>query len=375
MTSFFQAPWLISPLPLATGFVAAIALALAFGAIVMRAGPVDAPRERGSHVNPTPTSGGMAMIAATALACAVVLWLYRTAIPGTGRDGLFLFGFASLMGLSGAIDDLFGLPARLRLGFQVGLCLIFACFYRVTSLDFGLGVDVGLWPPIALIGSAAWLVLGINAINFMDGSNGLAVGSQGLALMFISALVLFMAPHAVLGAYLGIPLLICVCAAGAHLGFLPLNLPPLSPSRSKAFQGDAGALFGGALITGACLQIKTYSVGSVWFGGFLLAPLLVDVVLTLVTRFRQRKDLMQPHKEHLYQMWLQRRDPSHGRLALRVWVLCALTSLFGIVVRLYGIQSHMDLRFPALVLTVVALSLGWFMTRRKLLTLPPAAQI
>jgi len=354
--------WLVPPAILAGGFFAACVLAVALGLLVVWCGPVDRPRTRGSHSRPTPTSGGMAVIAATAIPVAAILWTWRAQIPGPGMDGLLLFGFAALMGLSGGIDDVFGLPARARLLFQIVLCLIFALFYRVSSMSFGFGLSVDVWPPLGLLGSAAWLLLGINAINFMDGSNGLAVGTQSIALIVIAGLALWVAPSIPLAWYLGVPLVIWVCAAGAQLGFLPLNLP-----MGRVFQGDSGALFGGALVTGACLQVKAYGIASVWLGGYLLAPLFVDVVLTLVVRARRRQNLLQPHKEHLYQLWLQHRDPSHGRLALRVWALCALTSAAGIFARFYGNAIGIDLRFPVLAAVVVMLSIGWVILRSKLL--------
>lgn len=365
MTDLLYHSWLVSPALLLAGFAGAAAFSALVTQLVIHGGPIDTPRKRGSHHAPTPTSGGLAIMAATGLTAGLVLFLFRAQIPGPGRDGLMLFGFAALMGLSGGIDDVIGLPARLRLVFQLLLCLAFAYLYRVTSLDFGLGLAFNVWGPVGLLGSAAWLVLGINAINFMDGSNGLAPGTQTLVLAVISGLVLAMAPSALLGAYLGAPLLICVCAAGAHAGFLPFNLP-----MGKVFQGDAGALFGGALITGACLQIKAYGVGSVWFGGFLLAPLLVDVVLTLLTRASQGKDVMSPHKEHLYQLWLQHRDPSHTRLALHVWGLVAASSAVGMAARLLDYYGRIDARFPALVVVVAVLCLGWVRVRQALIGKP-----
>ncbi len=304
-------------------------------------------------------------MAGAALVIGAIVYLYSPLIPGNLRDGLLLFGFASLMGLSGALDDLIDMPAQWRLGFQIGLCLIFAYYYRVTTLSFGGGLIVQVPPTLGLIGSAAWLLLGINAINFMDGSNGLATGTQAIALCVISLLIVIMAPFSPLGSYLGIILIICVCAAGAQLGFLPFNLP-----LNKAFQGDAGALFGGALITGACLVLKAYSVGSVWFGGFLLAPLLVDVVLTLAVRIRQRKNLFRPHKEHLYQLWLQRRDPSHGKLALKIWALCAISGLTGLGARLLNSFLHWDVRFYALVFILAIYSAGWLGIRKRLFGQP-----
>ena len=368
MSTFLHSAWLISPALLLLGLGGSAVLAAVFGLFVLTGGPVDLPRDRGAHTTPTPTSGGMAVMAGSALVLAVILWLFGPQIPGSWRDGALLFGFAALMGLSGALDDLIDLPARWRLGFQIGLCLIFGYNYHVTTLDFGPGLTFDINPIAGTIGCAAWLVLGINTINFMDGANGLAVGTQTIALLVFAGLILLLAPMVPLGANLGIILLICVCTAGAHLGFLPLNLP-----LGKAFQGDAGSLFGGALITGSTLVIKAYGVGSVWFGGFLLAPLLVDVVLTLITRLGQGKDVMRPHKDHLYQLWLQRRDPSHARLSLRVWLLCAISSAVGLAARLIDQVYHSDIRFLCLVLIIVVYGLMWGRIRRELLLLQPIA--
>ncbi len=359
--------WLVPPEVMAACFAVSLVASALFSLLVIAGGPIDRPRDRGSHDRPTPTSGGLAIMAATALGTGLTLWYAGHDISGSWKDGILLFGFATLLGLSGAIDDLVGLPARWRLGFQVAMSLLFALCYHVDSLNFGLGLVVPLPAPVGLLGSAAWLILCMNTINFMDGSNGLAAGTQGLALIAIVLLALLMAPVSLLGAYLGIPAVICLCAAGAHVGFTPFNMPG-----GKVFQGDAGAHFAGALIGGACLQLKAYGVGSMWFGGFLLAPLLVDVVLTLLTRLLKRRDIFKAHKEHLYQLWLQRRDPSHMRLAFRIWALCAFTSVVGLVARLVDHHYGTDIRFPALVVIITGLSIGWFSVRRRLLS--PAAE-
>ena len=367
MMTFLHSAWLISPVLLSLGLVVSAVVAAGFAVLVLKGGPVDIPRDRGAHAVPTPTSGGMAIMAASGLVLAVLVWLYGPQqIPGSWRDGACLFGFAALMGLSGALDDLIDLNPRWRLGFQIGLCLLFAWFFRVDRLDFGPGLVFDIGPVSGTLGSAAWLVLGINTINFMDGANGLALGTQSIALLVIASLILLLAPMIPLGEHLSMVMLICVCAAGAHLGFLPFNMP-----RGRAFQGDAGALFGGALITGATLVIKAYKLGSVWFGGFLLAPLLVDVVLTLITRALRGKDLMRPHKEHLYQLWLQRRDPSHARLAIRVWLLCAVSSAVGLIARVIDQVYHSDIRFLCLVLVILVYSILWSRIRRDLLQREP----
>ena len=355
--------WVVPPLALVVIFISAALAAVVLAPLAIGGGPIDNPRARGSHADPTPTSGGLVLMAATALSIGTALGIWGRDIPGSARDGLALFGFAAVLGVSGGVDDMFDLPPRLRLLFQAVVCLVFAWFYRVTALDFGFGLNVQVWAPIGLLGSALWLLVGVNAVNFMDGSNGLAVGAQGLALLVLSGLMIMAAGASPLGSYLGLVVVICVAAAGAHAGFLPFNLP-----LGRVFQGDAGSLFGGGLITGAALMLKAYGAASVWFAGFLLAPLLVDVVLTLGVRLSERKDVFRAHKEHLYQLWLQHRDPDHGGLALWVWGLCAGCSLIGLGAHVIDTVWRIDLRFPLLVLVVLGLSAGWISLRRKLLS-------
>jgi hypothetical protein len=91
------------------------------------------------------------------------------------------------------------------------------------------------------------------------------------------------------------------------------------------------------------------------------------VVLTLGVRLAERKDVFRAHKEHLYQLWLQHRDPDHGRLAFMVWGLCAVCSLIGLGAHAIDAVWRIDVRFPLLVLVVAALSALWISTRRRLL--------
>src|SRR6185312_10369931 len=143
--------WVIPPLALVVIFVSAALAAAVLTPLAVGGGPVDNPRSRGAHADPTPTSGGLVVLAATALAIGLGLGFWGREIPGSSRDGLALFGFAALLGASGAIDDMFDLPPRLRLLFQAAVCLVFAWFYRVTTLDFGFGLNVHLWAPIGLL--------------------------------------------------------------------------------------------------------------------------------------------------------------------------------------------------------------------------------
>jgi len=358
--------WLLSPSCLLAAFFVSALLTVALMPLILRGGPVDLPRERGSHSNPTPTSGGLAVMAATGLALSLLLWLIPPhPIRDPAHSGLFLLGFSALMGLSGAVDDVLDLPAKARLLFQTVVCIGFAWLFPVTSLTFGAGLTLVLPLWMGVVGTMIWLVLGINAINFMDGANGLAIGTQIIALLAFAFLIILLGPTSVRGLMLGGVLLVVIASAGGFCGLLPFNLP-----LGKVFQGDAGSLFGGALVTGTTVILKNHEIGSVWLGGFLLAPFLVDVVLTLILRLRQGKDIFRPHKDHLYQQWLMKKNPSHLHLALIVWGLCGFSSLAGIAARLLDHNNGSDIRFATLVGIIALYSLGWLMARNRLSRLP-----
>jgi len=250
--------WILSPLTCAAAFLLSAVLALLFTQLAIRGGPVDQPRERGAHQTPTPTSGGLAVMAASGLAVALCAFQFA---PEGLRSGIWLFGFAALAGLSGAIDDVLDLPARARLLFQIVLCAGFASLYPVHHLSFGPGLTVDVPLPLGILGGTAWLLLGLNAINFMDGSNGLAIGTQTLCLIILAGFVLVFGASTM--TMPGGLLLVFICSAGGFAGFLPFNLP-----LGKVFQGDAGSLFGAALVTGGALVLSAHEIASVWLGVF-----------------------------------------------------------------------------------------------------------
>ncbi|ESQ80127.1 glycosyltransferase family 4 protein [Asticcacaulis sp. YBE204] len=353
--------WIVPPLILFAAFVLSALLAAGFTQLAIRGGPVDIPRDRGAHKAPTPTSGGLAVMAAAGLSLGLLIWLCVPGKSDSVHSGALLFIFASLAGLSGAIDDFMDLPAKARLLFQILLCLGFAWLFPARELVFGPGLALVLPLPVGVIGSALWLVVGLNAINFMDGANGLAIGTQIVCLLIFAGFIVVLGPQTYSGLLMSGVLLVCVTAAGAFTGLLPFNLP-----LGRVFQGDAGSLFGGALVTGSVLVLNTHEIASVWLGGFLLAPFLVDVILTLIWRAQRKKDLFTAHKDHLYQQWLIHRDPSHFRLALRVWALCALSSAIGVGARILDEALHTDLRFTALCLVIALYTAGWFWVRKRL---------
>lgn len=352
LTASTQAPLLAIGL----GFV----ISWLLSKLVVAGGPIDAPRERGSHDAPTTTSGGLAIMAATGLGLFLCLKLFPQLKAGDIKDSLILLGFSASMGLIGAVDDVFDLSPKFRLGLQIMLCAAVGWAFRIEQIDFGLGLVWSLQPLMGAVGATLWLLLGINAINFMDGSNGLAVGAQSLWQSLVVVGLTILAPASL--PFLPVAAVVLLYAAnlGANLGFLPTNVT------GRAFQGDAGSLFSGGLITASVLLLTKHDLSAPWLGGFLLAPFLVDVLLTLWVRYKAKKPLMSAHREHLYQLWLQKRDHNHLNLALRVWGLILASLLIATVLRVIYEAFALDLRFFVMCAWLTYLSLRWYQIRKKL---------
>jgi UDP-GlcNAc:undecaprenyl-phosphate/decaprenyl-phosphate GlcNAc-1-phosphate transferase len=332
-------------------------LALGFSAWVMLCGPIDRPQQRRVHVKATTTSGGLAVLGTTCFG--VGLWALLGAHLRPDTPTLWAFAFALFMGLSGGVDDILGLSPRLRLGLQVVAALIFAAFFPDTQLALAFGLSMDIFWPLAVLGTGLWIVVGLNVVNFMDGSNGLAAGCQTLALAALSFVAAGAPQTQTASVIFGL-------AAVATLCFLPFNLP-----FSRLFQGDAGALFGAGLITSGLVILTRAGVVSIWFGGFLLAPLLVDVILTLILRTAKGEKLFTAHKQHLFQQWLIHSDPNHGRLALKVWALSLMSILIGLGLEACDRILGLDFKLGGLLLLIGLLSGGWVLARRSLGALKP----
>lgn len=264
---------------------------------------LDLPNERSSHTQPVPRLGGAAFVP-------VVLVAVGVGWGGMGLPGVvslsFFGGCAALFGVS-LLDDFRSLPTTIR--FSVQFAAAFGILGAIAVCDSSLpGLSVvsrpssvvSLWPSALLVLclsgllASIWIVGLLNIYNFLDGIDGIA-GLQavigGLA-WWIIARELGAPAAAVLGS---------VLAAGA-LGFLTLNWPP-----AKIFMGDAGSTVIGFSFGFLPLLVWVEARGTADFGRFLVAaalvvwPFLADGTFTIFRRLKNRENIFQAHRSHLYQ--------------------------------------------------------------------------
>ncbi|MCB1203860.1 MAG: undecaprenyl/decaprenyl-phosphate alpha-N-acetylglucosaminyl 1-phosphate transferase [Verrucomicrobiae bacterium] len=232
--------------------------------------------------------GGIAIFAVFAVSCVAA------GSPDIAQDPLriswpfFLLG--ATMFLLGLLDDLFGLPAVVRLLVQIVVGIgAYLCDMRIDLLTnpFGAGeIETG---GFGLILTVIWFVSIPNLINLVDGMDGLA---GGIALFLCITL-------ATLGAFAGHEemLLLNVGLVGGIVGFLVFNLPP-----ARIYMGDGGAYLLGFAIAGSSMQ--TSNKGSIL--GALLVVIIVlgfpilDTALAMVRRVLTGLPLMRPDALHLH---------------------------------------------------------------------------
>ena len=332
-----------------TAAVVAALISILLSGLIAWAGPVDPPGPRRSHGRPTPTSGGLAIIVATCIALALAARGQR-GVPDA-RLG-WLAGAAALTGMMGAADDLLDLPPRTKLLIQAALALLFAkSIARVTGLPLASEIDLPLGLMVGVAGTALWFVVLTNAVNFVDGVDGLAPG----------AIIIVLIGLAGAGALHGQSALCAAALVGgtAGLGFLPWNLPA-----HRLFQGDAGALFSGVFLAGLAVLAADPASGSdlsPYLVPFAALPILTDVLLTLLARARAGSPLFSAHREHLYQRWLDHSGGSHEALSLRYWLIMAAFTGAAVL----NEQAPMGWRAAGFALALATAVIGWVWLRRR----------
>jgi UDP-GlcNAc:undecaprenyl-phosphate/decaprenyl-phosphate GlcNAc-1-phosphate transferase len=258
---------------------------------VIGLGVRDAPTEaRKTQAHPVPTSGGLGfgLAAMLAVLLATEVWPGDLSVAGVWVVGAG--GTAAL--LLGFLDDARPLPARVKLLLMLAIAIAMAAGgVRADILTPWLGVSFELPYILALAGSVAWLVVVMNAVNFMDGANGLSMGMALIGALGLGGLGLLCGRPDIAAAALAL--------AAALGGFLVWNIP------GKLFAGDAGALFAGAMLGGLSLLLVRERPDFLLAPPLVLMPYLSDVLLTLAWRWKHGKKLFAAHRDHAYQIALK----------------------------------------------------------------------
>jgi UDP-GlcNAc:undecaprenyl-phosphate GlcNAc-1-phosphate transferase len=253
----------------------------------LEVGWADQPNARRLNQEPLPNAGGLAIYAGVIAALVLASLLRPIELQGVLAQVLTILLGGSILVLVGFIDDQFGLPPSVRLWAQVTTALLLVGNGISIKVAFGTPIDSLLSMGLTVL----WVVGITNAINLMDGMDGLAGGISfitAMSLLGVSAQFDNRAAATLVLAALG----------GAALGFLRHNFHP-----SHIIMGDAGAYFFGYVlaatsILGKLQQNTVYALIPTVL--FLLLP-VIDTTQVFVRRLMAGKNpLSTPGKDHLH---------------------------------------------------------------------------
>lgn len=336
---------------LLAGVTAAVITFLLVGPVrvlALRLGAVAWPRGRDVHVTPTPRWGGLAMLGGVLAGVAMAYQLpalrlafdYSNEVLGVTAAGV-------LLAVVGALDDRYELDALTKLAGQTtaaGVLVIFGVQWAVFYVPWG-GGGTGISGSLLILGQDQGVLLTVlvtvalvNAMNFVDGLDGLAAGIGMIAATATGLFAIGIVLQNGNDPSVFSPALIAAVLAGACLGFLPHNFNP-----ARIFMGDSGSMLIGLLLAAATtsasgrLSISTATDGTDVLA--LFAPLIVlaavvfvpllDLLMAVVRRTRAGMSPFSPDKMHLHHRLLEI-GHSHRRAVLLIYLWAGVLA-FGAV--------------------------------------------
>jgi UDP-GlcNAc:undecaprenyl-phosphate GlcNAc-1-phosphate transferase len=283
--------------------------------LALRWGAIDEPSERKVHSVPTPTMGGLAMWAGFLVAMLVSRFLpFFESMNETAAEPLAAVVTCTLMTALGVIDDRRGTSALAKLTAQIfiaGILVLLGvqlAYFVLPGEGLAvLGTDEAV--PLTIL----WVVAAANAINLVDGLDGLAAGMVAIA---AGAFFVYVVRSGDTSEAASVAALFSVITVGICVGFLPWNFHP-----ARIFMGDTGAMLLGMLVAIATIAGVGKGLGPPTRGEVavialpLLVPLLVlgipflDVLLAIVRRTRKGLGIAHADKEHIFHRLM---DIGHG---------------------------------------------------------------
>ena len=251
--------------------------------LAFKIGAVDVPKDnRRMHKKPIPRLGGLAIVIAFLLCTFLFVKLEKQ------MQGILLGAIIILV--VGVLDDCMALPALPKFFAQIAaatIVVMHGCEIRYLTNPFSeVPIDLGwLAGPVTVF----WIVLMTNAINFIDGLDGLAVGVSGISTATMLVIAMLLGEEAVA--------VVLAALLGACLGFIPYNFNP-----AQIFMGDTGSTFLGFVLAAISVQglFKMYAVISFMVPFLILGVPFFDVSFAVIRRLAKGQNPMTADRGHIH---------------------------------------------------------------------------
>ena len=285
--------------------------------LAYKIGAIDVPKDaRRVHDHPIPRLGGLAIFYGFLIS---ILCFSPVSVQLRG----ILIGALIIVAM-GIIDDVKQLGAKIKFLVQIAVAIIVVMhgviikYISVPEFIVAGGIlPLGYFSiPITVI----WIVGVTNAVNLIDGLDGLAVGISSIAtfsLFFI----------AILAGEMEVAIL-TAAIAGACLGFLPYNFNP-----AKIFMGDTGSTFLGFILSVVCIQglFKGYVIISFIIPFLILGLPIFDTTFAILRRIWNKKPIMAPDRGHLHHRLMDMGFSQKQTVAI-LYVMSSILALSAVVV-------------------------------------------
>lgn len=281
---------------------------------------MDIPNERSVHKKPTPLLGGIAIF---------LSFLFGFILFGNQNPLMISILIASfLILLLGIFDDIKPIKARYKfiIHILVALIVVFYGGLKLTHVDiFGLSLNFKWMSPYVTI----LIIVGIiNAVNLIDGLDGLCAGISSIYFLTIGVIAL------ILNKFNGLDIILSFIMLGSTLGFLVFNFPP-----AKIFMGDTGSTFLGLMISVIMLLgFKTVTLTSLLIPLVLLILPITDTLFAIIRRTLNKKPIGQADKEHIHHQLLK-----HLSTRKTILVIYVVDLIFSVVSIFYAIGKKKEM--------------------------------
>lgn len=277
----------------------------------VKIGAMDKPESRKIHIKETPRLGGLAIFIGSLLGMAYLQPQHEYLLE-------ILIG-AVIIIITGALDDRFTLKPIFKLTGQLlaaGLLIYSGLIIeRITMPFFGV-VELGFFSPIITL---FWIIGITNAINLIDGLDGLATGVTTIAMT--SIFIMSIVDTQIMVAFL------CITLIGANLGFLYHNFYP-----AKIYMGDTGSNFLGFMVAVVSILglFKNITFFSFIIPIIVLAVPIFDTLVAIVRRAYNKESIIAADNRHLHYQ-LIKAGYSHRKTVVIIYIFSALFGMMGIL--------------------------------------------
>jgi len=332
----YQHNWLLYIAVFACAFAVSLFATPYAKTIAIKLGAIDYPKKRGMHKKPVPRMGGIAIFLGFILSMLII-----APFASELREKEF-FGFiigGIIIFVLGAIDDIKNLNAKTKLAVQivVGLIVIFS----------GTEIDVVFFPMLTNLGILSkpftlfWIIGITNAINLIDGLDGLAAGVSSIGALCLMVLCILTGTQ--------VAVILTAALAGSCLGFLPRNFNP-----ADIIMGDSGSTFLGYVLAVSSIMgvFKTYLALAVVLACLALALPIFDTLFAMLRRAINGQPVMQADRGHIHHRLIDS-GWTHKQAVLIIYGISFASALFSITLALKNYFASTITLIATVVLTVI----------------------